>query len=219
MSQDRRTQFDAIQIMIKNHEFDKARMHLEALGGPKAQKWIDEINERHPPIKLSSLTASKSTREELPPELRLDEMDEIKEAIREKRYDDAEALLILSDHPEAEKLRHRLAAIRGGRRLKTVYVKEEPDFTGKLALSIILLLLMFIPGLIALEIFAREAKQYPHAPGAEWLLVTRKVVWFLTIISVVIFGLCALMMYQTAQWAAQLSTQFQATLSSGSRRR
>ena len=219
MSQDRQAQFDAIRIMIKNHEFDKARMSLEVLGGAKAQKWIDEINERHLPIKLSPTRPAKTKRDELPPELRLDEMDEIKEAIREKRYDDAEALLILSDHPEAEKLRNRLEAIRGGSKAKTIYVKEGPDFNSKLVLCIVLLFLMFIPGLIALEIFAGEAKQYPHAPGAQGLLITRKVVWFLTVMSLVMLGLCGLLMYQTTQLAMQWATQLQMTLSAGPRKR
>ena len=219
MSQDRQAQFDAIRIMINNHEFDKARMYLEALGGAKAQKWIDDINERHPPIKVAQSVAYKSKNISLPPELRLDEMDEIKEAIREKRYDDAEALLILSDHPDAEKLRNRLQAIRGGGKAKTIYVKEGPDFNSKLVLCIVLLFLMFIPGLIALEIFAGEAKQHPHAPGAQGLLITRKVVWFLTIVFLVMLGLCGLLMYQTTQLATQWATQLQLTLSADSRRR
>jgi hypothetical protein len=104
-----------------------------------------------------------------------DDIAPIKQAILEKRYEDAEAMLILSDHPDAEKLRERLAAIRGGGgKTKTVYAGPEKDFTNKFAIACILIFFAFIPGLIAFEIFAAEAKQYPDAPGAQKLISTRR---------------------------------------------
>ena len=36
----------------------------------------------------------------------------IKQLIKEQQYDKADALLVLSDHPDADKLRERLAALR-----------------------------------------------------------------------------------------------------------
>lgn len=103
---------DALNMFVKAGRIDDARALLEGLEGEKAANALKRLNERYP----SAIKASqpvKPVRNELSPELRLDGMDEIKQAIREKRYADADALLVLSDHPDAEKLRTRLFQIRG----------------------------------------------------------------------------------------------------------
>lgn len=127
-----------------------------------------------------------------------DDMAEIKKAFIEKRYDEAEALLLFSNHPDAEMLRERLMKIRGGSGLK-MKRDELPDFTNKLVICIVLLFLAFIPGLIALEIFVGEARKYPNAPGAQGLMRTRTIVYTLTVATIAGAVMCGLMLAVVGQ--------------------
>lgn len=199
-----RADMEQVDQLIGAGNIGAARNLLRSLDDPRALKALEKLNRKYPPetassplppLKPKSPPATAPARVELPPALRLDEMEEIKEAIREKRYDDAEALLVLSDHPDAEKLRDRLTAIRGGSsKVKHVYGGPEKDFTNRLVICIVLLFFAFIPGLIALEIFVGEARQFPDAPGAKGLIRTRKIVMGLMLVGVVLFVLCGLMM-------------------------
>jgi hypothetical protein len=178
-----------------------ARNLLQSLDDPRALKALEKLNRLHPAVPAPALGTPKqkpppargdTTRTALPPELRLDEMDEIKEAIREKRYDDAEALLVLSDHPDAEKLRDRLSAIRGGGsalKVKRVYEAEEKDLTAKFQITFFLLIFLTVFGLIALGIFVPEAKKYPNAPGAGGLLLMNKIVRFILYGMLIVVGI------------------------------
>lgn len=198
---------EQVDAYIQNNQPHLARLILEdhlkvEPFDELARKALKKINARYPAASPSIPPSSPPPRASSPKPITAapeDEITEIKRAIREKRYDDAEALLVLSDHPEAEKIRVRLASIRGGgEKVKRVYHEAQPDFTSKLVLTIVLLFLLFIPGLIAMEIFAAEAKKYPDAPGAQGLILTRKIVWILMILMAVLFGLCMLLTLQTA---------------------
>ena len=118
------TRADKIQIdeYIQTGQIHKARRMLEDDDSPQAKKALEKLNLRYPPNATPSAAPDKPTPPpaafaptltDLAPDVRKDEMEDVRQAIREKRYDDAEALLILSDHPDAEKLRGRLAQIRG----------------------------------------------------------------------------------------------------------
>lgn len=166
-----------------------------------ARKALGKINARYPlPPALAKATASvkaaapikataptpapiKPPRSEMPAALKLDddEIPTIKRALLEKRYDDAEALLIVSDHPDAERLRERLIQMRGGIGGGEKAKRDEPmpDFTGKLTLVIFLLIFLTLFGLIALTIWLPEAKRYPDAPGAGGLILANKVTTFI----------------------------------------
>src|SRR5688572_13509963 len=110
-----RDDVDALNTFVKAGRIDEARALLMRLDGEKAAAALKRLNDRYPLVAKTTKPAPRPANNDLPAELRLDEMDEIKQAIREKRYDDADALLVLSDHPEAAKLRERLAQIRGGK--------------------------------------------------------------------------------------------------------
>lgn len=109
------------------------------------------------------------------------EIETIKAAIRERRYEEAESLLILSDHPEADKLRERLAAMRpvGVSREKAKREDELPDMTGKLSITVFLLIFLTLFGLVALAVWLPEAKRYPDAPGAGGLILANRVVTYI----------------------------------------
>jgi hypothetical protein len=202
---------EQVDQLIGAGNIGAARNLLRSLDDPRAVKALEKLNRKYPPetaaaplppLKPKSPPATAPARVELPPALRQDEMEEIKEAIREKRYDDAEALLVLSDHPDAEKLRDRLTAIRGGGgggKVKHVHGGPEKDFTNRLVICIVLLFFAFVPGLIALEIFVGEARQFPDAPGAKGLIRTRRIVMGLMLVGVVLFVLCGLMMVMVNQ--------------------
>lgn len=191
-------QFEAVKDLIQRKQIDKARMILEGIDTPKARRWLTELDKR-PSLAAPSSTHTTPARvtpdHSMPDTLQLDEMDEIKLAIREKRYADADALLILSDHPDATKLRERLAQTRGA----GTPAAAMPDFTNRLVVCIVLLFFAFVPGLIALEIFVSQARKFPTAPGAKGLLLTRNIAWGLTLITIVIGVACWALVNQAAQ--------------------
>ena len=88
-----------------------------------------------------------------------------KALIRQKRYDDARALLITVDHPTADKWLARLSRVAPTSR---------PDYTNKLVIVIVLYFALFLPGLIAHGIWVNQAMQddrrYDHVPGAMPLI-------------------------------------------------
>jgi hypothetical protein len=177
----------ASKMLVKlNEKFPPPPMHPSVVSKPLskptsqfAPKPLPQITPA--PAAKSSITKPKK---ELPTALRLNDdendIEAIKLAIREKRYDDAEALLVLSDHPEADKLRDRLGAIRGpgssGEKVKHVYVQADKDFTGRLGITVFLLIFLTFFGLIALAVWLPEAKRYPDAPGAGGLILANKIV-------------------------------------------
>lgn len=202
-----------LQDYLKDNPFDES-----------ARKVLAKINKLHPPTsstptpafsmpapsptpaparKLQSDVLPKITPKPTPTHAASDENDieAIKQAIREKRYDDAEALLVLSDHPDADKLRDRLGAIRGGaggsvEKVKHVYVQTDKDFTGRLSITIFLLIFLTLFGLIALAVWLPEAKRYPDAPGAQGLILANKVVtWILRAILAIILLFFALLIF------------------------
>lgn len=168
-----------------------------------ARKALNKINTRYPgsPTPPAAAAAAQTPpprpttpapvvkpKKDLPPPTSLIDADEndialIKQLIKEQQYDKADALLVLSDHPDAERLRERLAALRvsgGGQKAKRAHDEAAPDLTGKLSLTIFLLIFLTLFGLIALAIWLPEAKRYPDAPGAQGFLMTNKVVtWIL----------------------------------------
>jgi len=100
------------------------------------------------------------------------QMQKAKALIQQKRYDDARALLITIDHPKADVWLNRLNQMSSATPRTTIVqqVPQDKSFTVKLFLSIVLLLFWAVPGVIALAIFAPEAKRYPDAPGAQALI-------------------------------------------------
>jgi hypothetical protein len=62
---------------------------------------------------------------------------------------------------------------------------SDKSFTVKLFVSIILLLFWIVPGLIALAIFAPEARKYPDAPGAGGLILLNRFAFALLLLAAV----------------------------------
>lgn len=116
------------------------------------------------------------------------QMERVRKLIQQKRYDDARALLITIDHPKAETWLNRLNQMAAASTPKqTVTVTADKSFTVKLFVSIVLLLFWLIPGVIALAIFAPEAKKYPDAPGAKALIILNRFAFVLLIIAGIAF--------------------------------
>ncbi len=112
-----------------------------------------------------------------------DQMRKAKQLIQQKRYEDARALLITIDHPKAEVWLNRLNQISNAAPLtQTAASTTDKSFTGKLFLTILLLLFWIFPGIIALAIFGPEAKRYPDAPGAKELIFLNKFIFWIIII-------------------------------------
>lgn len=93
--------------------------------------------------------------------------------IEAQRYDEARAVLITIDHPTADKWLARLNDMQS-----TVTAPPE-SFTMKLILSVLLLLVFVVPGLIALSVFSREAKEAQGRsrqpiPGASALIALNR---------------------------------------------
>lgn len=88
------------------------------------------------------------------------------------------------DHPVAEKWLDKINKLQGASSgSQPVVVQTEKSFTVKLFISIVLLLFFAIPGVIALAIFAPEAKKYPDADGANALIWLNKITFALTILA------------------------------------
>lgn len=120
-----------------------------------------------------------------------EQMQKAKTLIQQKRYEDARAILITVDHPTAEMWLNRLNSITNSN-MSVAQPASEKSFTVKLFLSIVLLLFWVLPGIIALAIFAPEAKKYPDAPGAKALIFLNKIAFgllalFLIVLVIFIF--------------------------------
>lgn len=59
MSIDPAAQFDVVRLLIKQNKFDRARTILEGMEGKKAQRWLAELNERHPPVKPAAVPVAE----------------------------------------------------------------------------------------------------------------------------------------------------------------
>ena len=108
-----------------------------------------------------------------------EQMQRAKELIQAKRYDDARALLVTIDHPKAGMWLNRLNQMGSSGSIQTA---SDKSFTTKLFISIVLLLFWAVPSIIALAIFAPEAKKYPDAPGAKALIALNRFTFILLII-------------------------------------
>jgi hypothetical protein len=104
---------DDLNLFVKAGRIDEARALLMRFDGEKARAALRRLNEKFPPVAKPARPAPRSPGSDMPPELRLDEMDEIKLAIQERRFADAQSMLVTSDHPDAEKMLARLAQITG----------------------------------------------------------------------------------------------------------
>jgi hypothetical protein len=105
---------DDLNLFVKAGRIDEARALLMRFDGEKAQTALRRLNEKFPLVATKAARpAPRSASSDMPPELRLDEMDEIKLAIQERRFADAQSMLVVSDHPDAEKMLARLAQITG----------------------------------------------------------------------------------------------------------
>ena len=132
-----------VNALVKEGRVDAARVLLESLDGDKAAAALVKLNAAYPPTPTpKKRTAVTETPSAAAP---IDEMEPIKTAIREKRFDDAEALLILSHHPEAEMLRQRLGQIRGtSRAAPPAKVKKPLSTAATIRRTVIVGLLIFV---------------------------------------------------------------------------
>lgn len=127
----------------------------------------------------------------------VEQMKRAKALIQHKHYDDARALLITIDHPKADVWLSRLNQMSHPAVMPASQPIAEKSFTTKLFVSIVLLLFWAVPGVIALAIFAPEAKRYPNAPGAGALILLNKLAFgFLILagIATIIFVLLPILM-------------------------
>lgn len=110
-----------------------------------------------------------------------------KRLIQAKHYEDAKALLVTIDHPTADKWLQRLQVISTAPTVAPPSKADNQDFTLQLVISIGLLFVLFIPGLIAVAIFKRQAQEYPDAPGAQGILLLSRIIkWIVRIIIVLL---------------------------------
>ncbi len=100
-----------------------------------------------------------------------------KKMIEAKRYEDARALLVTIDHPTADKWLAKLNSMS-----PAIVTPADKSFTTQLVIAILLLFAFVIPGIIALSIFANEAKRYPNAPGAKGLIWLNRFIFWLIVI-------------------------------------
>lgn len=196
---------EQIDAYIHSGQIHLARRMLQESDDPKAAKVLEKLDARYPapsngaftasvtpsdPVSLKSAPVFASpTLTDLAPDLPRDEMSDVRLAIKERRYDDARALLVLSDHPDADKMLERLSHLGGSEKLKREVVDTERDLSAKLQITIFLLFFLTLPGLVALSIFLPEAKRYPHAPGAGGLLLLNRIVRF------ILYGLLAAVVF------------------------
>ena len=110
------------------------------------------------------------------------QIDKAKALIQEQKWDAARAVLVTIDDPAADMLLDRLDRIKPvegkAKNAPVVYVQPDKSFTGKLVVAVVLLFVLFFPGLIALWVFAGEAKRYPDAPGAQGLIWLNRIVFY-----------------------------------------
>lgn len=205
------TRADKIQIdeYIQTGQIHNARRMLEDnRDDPQAAKALEKFNLKYPPtatrsspmpaaprpvvpVKESPAFASP-TLTDLAPDMPRDEMTDVRLAIKERRYDDARALLILSDHPDADKMLNRLSTLGGSsEKVKRVYDDSDKDFSGRLTITIFLLIFLTFFGLVALAIWLPDARRYPNAPGSQGLLLANKVVTYIlrAILAFIVFVL------------------------------
>lgn len=186
------TRADKIQIdeYIATGQYHNARRMLQESDDPQAKKALEKLNQKYPPTatrptpppaavpvkaKVAPVLASP-TLTDLAPDMPRDEMTDVRLAIQERRYDDARALLILSSHPDADKMLERLSHLGGGEKAKRVYEDEGKDFSGRLSITIFLLIFLTLFGLIALAVWLPDARRYPNAPGSQGLIRANQVV-------------------------------------------
>lgn len=129
--------------------------------------------------------------------------------IQAKRYEEARALLLTVDHPTADKWLERLKeyipatpapSITPLSSAPVTYSSELPaqSFTGKLVLTIVLLFCLVAPGIIALIVFSREAKEAQARsnqviPGANELIFLNKFLFVIILIGVLLLLVFALL--------------------------
>jgi hypothetical protein len=188
------TRADRIQIdeYIQAGQIHNARRMLQESDDPKAAAALAKLNQQYPPTatrpvpppaiaptpvkaKVPPVLASP-TLTDLAPDMPHDEMTDVRLAIKERRYDDARSLLVLSSHPDADKMLERLSHLGGGEKAKRVYEDEGKDFSGRLSITIFLLIFLTLFGLIALAVWLPDARRYPNAPGSQGLIRANQVV-------------------------------------------
>jgi hypothetical protein len=205
------TRADKLQIdeYISTGQIHNARRMLQDnQDDPQAAKALEKFNQKYPPtatrpipmpaaipvkaVPFKSPPAFASpTLTDLAPDLPRDEMADVRLAIKERRYDDARALLVLSDHPDADKMLERLSHLGGSEKVKRGAADEDVDLTAKFQITFFLLIFLTVFGLVALGIFVPEAKKHPNAPGAGGLLLMNKIVRFIlySILAFIVFVL------------------------------
>lgn len=83
-----------------------------------------------------------------------------KKLIQEKRYDDAEALLITISDPLADEWLEKLSKVNKRKELAPEIVAvRQKDYTTKLIVLIVLYLFFIIPGIIAGSLWAGQARR------------------------------------------------------------
>ena len=130
-----------------------------------------------------------------------EQMKKAKALIQQKKYEDARAILITVDHPKADVWLNRLNQISSTSPRTPTIIQQAPQdksFTVQLFVVIVLLLFWIVPGVIALAIFAPEAKKYPNAPGAKSLIILNKFTfWFILLagLALIIFIALPVLLY------------------------
>lgn len=163
-----------VKKLIQAKRYEEARDILLTVNDPTADKLLARLNKRldNPPkIKREATDALNSA-----------DMKKARRLIKAQRYAEAEAILITIEDPIAERWLERLP-VAGTHPSQHAGTK---DFTNSLVISIILLFTFALPGIIALWIFAKDAKQYPHAPGASAIITLHKVVSWIIVISIIL---------------------------------
>lgn len=97
--------------------------------------------------------------------------------IQEKRYEDAEALLITIDDPKADEWLERLSRVNKTKTLlpEVVGVRQK-DYTTKLIVMIVLYLFFALPGIIAGALWAGQAKRDLELAGGFEIPNARNVI-------------------------------------------
>jgi len=126
------------------------------------------------------------------------QLDKAKAFMEAGDWQRARGVLATIDDPAADKLLDRLDKIDPPKAKNAPVIVRDSDvsFTNKFVISLVLLFVLFIPGLIATSIFAGEAKHHRDAPGAGALILLNRLAWgsfFLTLLC----GVCMMVMMVT----------------------
>jgi len=156
-----------LETALKAKDYPTMIRLLEQSTLPDKQERIAKVQER--------IDAAAKSRVQI-------QLDKAKAFIEAGEWQRARGVLATIDDSEAaDKLLDRLDRIDPPKvknaPARVYQLDDSESFTIKFAISLVLLFVLFIPGLVATTVFAGEARRYPDAPGAMALIWLNRLAW------------------------------------------